>query len=366
MYYLRTFNITWPTHSSSTLAPQTSMISHAPPAFTINTTLLGPWNEASAPWSPRSGLGAVSFDDKIWVIGGSGNDPLSTYSDVWSSRDGINWTEVASTTPWAGRKTFGTAVFKNSIWILGGFGGLTRENQGIVVQRNGRTEVLLNQPQTSVTSSLSFLNNFFADVWSSTDGGHWTELTATAPWEPRALASVVVLNGRLYLLGGFSFPARFLNDVWSSTDGVHWREETAAAPWEGRGLFGATVYKDKIWIFGGGDARRLFSGVWNTQDGKNWTRVGDLPSGDSIIAGAVATDGAMWILVNETAASGNALDAEGVAEVWRTTDGISWTLAATSSPWLGENPPAAVLINNRICVLGGEERGNNVWCASIR
>ena len=55
-----------------------------------------------APWAGRAGLSAVVHDGAIYVLGGSQGDDASTggtgrvlFNDVWMSRDGRSWTEVA-------------------------------------------------------------------------------------------------------------------------------------------------------------------------------------------------------------------------------------------------------------------------------
>lgn len=44
----------------------------------------------SAPWSPRYGLGALVFQDRLWVLGGTGTAQNGTqFNDAWSSEDGL-------------------------------------------------------------------------------------------------------------------------------------------------------------------------------------------------------------------------------------------------------------------------------------
>ena len=42
-----------------------------------------------------------------------------------------------------------------------------------------------------------------------------------------------------------------LNDVWSSSDGVTWTQVTSAASWSGRYRFGALAYSNQMWVLGG-------------------------------------------------------------------------------------------------------------------
>ncbi len=80
---------------------------------------------ASAEWVGRSSHQALTFDNKMWVLGGtSENCPdVQGYlcSDVWYSSDGMNWIEATSSAPWQGRRDFSTLNFDNKMWVLGGY-----------------------------------------------------------------------------------------------------------------------------------------------------------------------------------------------------------------------------------------------------
>ena len=55
----------------------------------------------------------------MWVIGGISNSG-SAYDDVWSSSDGINWTEVTGNAGWSGPYGHASLVYDNKMWGLGG------------------------------------------------------------------------------------------------------------------------------------------------------------------------------------------------------------------------------------------------------
>ena len=61
----------------------------------------------AAEWGKRFGLGAASFGNRIYVIGGREASSLTNFSnrnDVWSSVDGgVNWTMVTGNAGWAAR-----------------------------------------------------------------------------------------------------------------------------------------------------------------------------------------------------------------------------------------------------------------------
>jgi hypothetical protein len=115
-----------------------------------------------------------------------------------------------------------------------------------------------------------------SDVWSSANGKQWKRETANAGWSPRAYHQAVVLNARIYVLGGGNYlPAYHAkNDVWSSGDGAHWTCETGAAAWSPRLWFSAAVYRGRMWVLGGWSKEHdNWGDVWHSKEGKTWERL---------------------------------------------------------------------------------------------
>jgi hypothetical protein len=70
----------------------------------------------------------------------------------------------------------------------------------------------------------------YSDVWSSSDGSYWTRVTSNAGWRPRTGHSVVVHDGKIWVLGGEYVDSKNyihdpMNDVWYSI------MPTAVHPW---------------------------------------------------------------------------------------------------------------------------------------
>jgi hypothetical protein len=81
------------------------------------------WTEATASpaWGNRAGQAGFAFCGKMWLIGGSnGLEPQQTNSQVWSSVDGINWTEVTAQAPFNSRTNLGALPFQNGLFVFGG------------------------------------------------------------------------------------------------------------------------------------------------------------------------------------------------------------------------------------------------------
>ena len=190
----------------------------------------------AAGWSPRLAAGAVTFKDRMWVLGGTENyyfgDDKSLKNDVWSSADGKDWKCETRSAPWSARAYHAALVHDGKLWVLGGG---------------------------------NYVPNYHArsDVWSSSDGITWERVTDKAPWPPRIWFSAVTAGGRMWVLGGWSnHPSRNWGDVWWSRDGKSWTKLTTKTAWKERHEHSAYVFRNKIWI-AGGHAQPLTSEVWS-------------------------------------------------------------------------------------------------------
>ncbi len=141
-----------------------------------------------AMWEPRGMIGgSVVHNGRMWIIGGgtynSSLDATRTFrNDVWSSADGIHWTQHLDHNegPWGRRQYHDVVVFDGQMWVLEGFG-----NAGINLN----------------------------DVWFSADGENWTEVTDT-PWGARHAASVYAFDDALWMVAGNNVVPP---DVWKLT-----------------------------------------------------------------------------------------------------------------------------------------------------
>ena len=233
--------------SANTSDPSTALvitIDTAVPVITVNPTTIsleagstppnffegvstddGSENGLIAPWSARRRHQAVSFNGALWLLGGNDN---SKKNDVWKSTDGETWTQVDANgssvvglnAPWSPRWGHQAVSFNDALWILGGNGSTAKEN----------------------------------DVWTSTDGTSWTEVTTTGTkWSARQNHQVVSFNGALWVLGGFDGTNK--NDVWkSSSDGTTWTEvTTTGTKWSERQDHRAVSFDSALWLLGGND-----------------------------------------------------------------------------------------------------------------
>lgn len=145
------------------------------------------------------------FDHKIWIIGGE--DKEGQYSDIWNSKDGINWIKIKENLP---------------------FGN-----------RSGSQVVYLND-------SLYLLNN---DVWRSKDWVSWEKISDEIVKGEKIFGyGAVVLDQHIWLIG-CNRNGQFTSQVLYSSDGVVWKSQQA--PWLPRGGVAVVTHKNNIYMTGG-------------------------------------------------------------------------------------------------------------------
>ncbi|MCI0683484.1 MAG: hypothetical protein L0Y71_15375 [Gemmataceae bacterium] len=203
------------------------------------------WDQAAkrAGWSPRIAAGAVVFQDKMWILGGTEDyyfgDRKSLKNDVWHSADGKEWMQATANAGWSPRAYHQAVVHGGKMWVMGG-GNYVPEYHAL------------------------------NDVWCSDDGVRWTQVIDKAAWPPRLWFSSVVYRDRMWVLGGWSNkPSKNWGDVWHSRNGKDWQQLRSAGAWKARHEHSAFVFQDKVWI-AGGHAQPLSSEVWSLHVPRGW------------------------------------------------------------------------------------------------
>jgi hypothetical protein len=313
-------------------------------------------------WSPRDGAQLVSFQGKLFLLGGwnqyagertdlagagTGSFESEVCSEVWCSDDDGRW-YLAATAPWSGRHMHGAVVHDGHIWVIGA--------------ENGTPD----------------------DVWKSKDGVHWQLVAATVPWPERGNQLVTVFDGSIWVMGGQTGAAGQSNfvadlkagkpfppappplcDVWRTKDGLRWELMTDDAPWAPRGMItgangGVPVLDGRMWILGGGyvgtggttlstlrydleqqprlETRLFHNDVWSSADGREWIchlADGMAPWPARSYHDTAAWDGKLWVLgghrgvadhATEIGTDGNRND------VWYSADGEHWQKLPLT-PW---------------------------------
>jgi hypothetical protein len=308
-----------------------------------------------APWAARDGAGILSYQGKLWLLGGWNPIPADRQyfpmicnNEVWSSADGLNWSLIKPNTfkdasfdrasDWEGRHTAGYAVYRDRMWIIGG-------------DANQR--------------------HYQNDVWSSEDGQTWDYVNRgkDVPWGPRVLHYTVVHNDQLWVIGGQTLPQfgggdeAFYRDAWTSTDGAEWTQVIPEEPcWSPRGMIGGSaVMNGRIWVLGGGrydtpTKERLYhNDVWSSEDGIHWTEHTKQalwhPRQYHDVA---AWDGKLWVMEGYNAMGGNRND------VWYSADGVNW-IELPDTPWKPRHAASLVVHNGFLWMIAGNNMEPDVW-----
>jgi hypothetical protein len=292
--------------------------------------------EEHAAFGERDAGAIAGHAGKLWILGGwtYQNDVSTVFTDVWSSADGRDW-QLHPAPPW----TFGmypmAISFHNQLLMMGGL-------------KNSRqpTEALSNE------------------IWSSRDGDSWT-LLGHAAWEPRIGAKLIYFHGNLWVLGGKvrnnADPTVLRNDVWRSEDGVNWTQVTANAPWSPRAFHCAFTHANEMWVIGGGDwdSRVSHSDVWHSSDGVHWTQETDAPFKGRIWHSCVSYDDSIWVMGGRTF---DPIDTNG--EIWRSTDGNEWELQTQLLRPDSRHAAYTTIFQNAIWTMGGSAHmylQDDVW-----
>lgn len=310
----------------------------------------------NAPWAARDGAGLLSYQGKLWLLGGWNPSPESREffpmicnNEVWSSEDGESWSLVKQNTfkdrsfdpasDWEGRHTAGYAVYREKMWIIGGD---------------------CNQ------------KHYQNDVWNSSDGKTWNYVNkgVDAPWAPRVLHYTVVHDDKLWVIGGQSMPGfaggdeKFYRDAWTSTDGVEWKQILPEEPcWSARGMIGGSaVMNGRIWILGGGTydtpttpKRKFHNDVWSSADGIHWTQhTSEAPWHPRQYHDVAVWDDRLWVMEGYHENGGNRND------VWYSADGVSWT-ELKDTPWKPRHAASLVVHNGSLWMIAGNNMQPDVW-----
>jgi len=301
--------------------------------FFGDETYAGPWMQmsVSSGWSDRMGTSLVAMP-------GGGLILIGGYSGSYSNRVGVSssnsapWLQLVATPGPSSTNQLNTAVSDNYVAIVGGYNG-----------------------------------GYDNDVWKSADdGATWTLLTVSPPWSARAGQSVVILpDGRILLMGGYTSIGVYNNDVWQSMDGGNsWSLVTVSPGWSPRSGQSTVVMPDgSIVLLAGGGASQVNNDVWKSSDGGvTWTLETASP-GWSARTGqnAVATTDGSIVLMGGWSQYGQYKN-----DVWRSTDdGATWVLETVNPGWSARAGMASVAMPDGSIILTGGCGGSSSYQGDV-
>jgi hypothetical protein len=186
-------------------------------------------NAVGTQFCPRQDFAAVVFNGLMWVIAGTdstGN--ASALNDVWSSPDGITWTQV---------------LINNGVpWSPAG----TR-----FPSRWGLTATALNGSLYVIDGHMSTvgINTVYNDVWSSNNGSTWSMINAQ--FGPNYYHQTVANNNELWATGGYNgWNGGAMTLLASSPDGITWTN-FPNSPYPARFGHLSLSFNNEVWVMGG-------------------------------------------------------------------------------------------------------------------
>ncbi|WP_115667128.1 kelch repeat-containing protein [Saccharospirillum mangrovi] len=289
-----------------------------------------------AEFAARSGHRVMAYNDgsgeQLWLVGGLSLQAPDGLNDVWSSRDGIHWTQRQVDADFSPRVSHALAVFQQQLWLVGGY-------------------------------ALSNLN----DAWSTQNGEDWQQHTAEAPFSGRQGHQAVAFDHRLWVIGGNeggTDSTSNQNDLWSSSDGLHWQRHLRHAAFSGRWGHQVVAFNQRLWLVGGRDRFGYQSDVWSSADGLHWERLlTQAPFAGRFGHALVVFDQRLWVIGGESA-DGNHND------VWSSPNGIDWTEETSAASFTARWGHQVVVFNGQLWLIGGTEgttgngRKNDIWFSS--
>lgn len=253
----------------------------------------------------------VNLNGKLFLLNGL------FQSKIWSSDDGINWTEVEGHN--LENRVFTDAkVFKERIWVLGG-------------RING--------------------NDRSGDVWSSADGKTWRRdlSTSSAAFGPREFHQLAVYDNALWLIGGRNSSID-RKDVWKSGDGVNWTQVTADTGMS-TGLYDhqvVAVEGDGMYVFYNNHFRsdpRVVE-VWKSQNGKDWNKLSEIPHRTDY--SVAHKDGRLYVIGGVRLEASNAEN-----NILTSSDGITWSGQQATGAFEGFKNSDVIVFKDRFWRYGG-------------
>ncbi len=198
-----------------------------------------------ADFTGRDSHQLTALGDKLFLIAGwTKEGECDALNDVWQSEDGTNWEKATESAEFSKRCSHQVTAFNEKLYLTGGLEG----------KGSGRR----------------YLN----DVWSSANGKAWTKETSKAEFPERFNHQVISFNDALFLTGGFNGTRQpiYFNDVWQSSNGKTWTQITKSAGFEPRANHQMVVKGEYLYVISGKDGENHFHDIWRSKNGKTWQK----------------------------------------------------------------------------------------------
>lgn len=244
---------------------------------------------------------AIVYKNKLWVMGGRALVPgpiggfgYRSIQDIWSSSDGRTW-DLVTAGNFPGENGFAVVVFQNKLWSIGGLTdlhepiGVWSSDDGVTWTQASGTSPL---PTVQGHTALVYAGKLWViggnnenwerrgEVWNSDDGINWNKVAYKAPFGTIAGHRSLVFADRMWVIGGMDFfhlPAdgdfsgvysnkSFARKIWYSSNGVSWQEvplPDATFPFHS---FSVLEYQNKMWVtFGRIEHTQFSEKIWQAE-----------------------------------------------------------------------------------------------------
>ena len=262
------------------------------------------WSQTATPgFNGRSGSQVVTFNNQLFLIGGNYNGYLM--NDVWSSHDGTTWTEILAPnwsinssviggTQFCPREDFSAVVYNNLIWVIGGTSSATSSAamNDVWSSPDGVTWTqVLPVVATSAlrgtqfdgrwgSAAVSFSGNIYLmcgrddgsgagaidnDTWYTANGSTWTQITNSFV-NVYYHQLVVNKNTVVTTCGNAPWQGGPFDGVNTGTDFKTWTA-TPNTPFTGRFGHLSLSFNNEVWIIGGCNntaSLTYFNDVWHS------------------------------------------------------------------------------------------------------
>ena len=227
---------------------------------------------ASAPWGRRFGHQLLFVEGHGLLLMGGTNDHGMALNDVWFSTNGSSWQLITADAVWPPRSHFCAVAptdGSGNVWIMGGENTATGVVYGDVwLSTDGGTRWTATQAgqvqPPSDDSAYDSSTSFQLDEAKQT---HTPAAPSNATWAPRSMLSCVSYQQQLWVGPGLTLSNAQAGDMWRSSDGKKWTQVSSSVQWGhlyGYGMLvrpSGTIGGDKLLLAFGGAALQPNSSI---------------------------------------------------------------------------------------------------------
>ncbi len=323
---------------------------------------------AAPPWGKRYSGTLVSMGGKLYLIAGVG--PQGTTDEVYSSSDGINWTnENARGQIWRGRWSHQVVKLGSKLLLMGGTDGQghrkdvwestngvdwTKNPDAPWSERIGLRSIVVGSEAFVIGGGTSSGSNLLKnDVWKTTDGNTWTQVTANAGWGRRYYHGLQHFGGKFHVFSGTNESNGRYCDAWSSSDALTWSQAATSAPC----AEGAAVlqFLGKIWSYSGWNGFYINSNQ-STTDGMTWTSNTAVSWTARVGASAFSYKGYALVMLGSNSSY--------LTSTMYSSDGVNWAYLGVPAALAGRDYQQMLLFNDgsgdKMWMFGGAYY-NDIW-----